>query len=110
MIEGIKEATHAFLQRGEKVRKRALVDHPSPVRDMAYVYRKRTNAKEVMILLTQRLPPVEVSNKLNKLKMITRQTYGGPFSLYITLCGADDSGKSFQAFICQRQGMPKGAN
>ena len=37
MAQGIKEATHALLQRGSKTRTRA-PDHPSPVRDMKSVH------------------------------------------------------------------------
>ena len=62
MTEGIKEATHGLLQRGEKIRTRAQ-DHPSPVKDMKSVYntgcgkRKRLDAKGV--ITTTRVPPVE---------------------------------------------------
>mmetsp|Transcript_14103 Transcript_14103/g.29816 ORF Transcript_14103/g.29816 Transcript_14103/m.29816 type:complete len:284 (-) Transcript_14103:390-1241(-) len=37
MTEGIKEATHSLLQRGPTMRVWAL-EHPSPIRDMTYVY------------------------------------------------------------------------
>mmetsp|Transcript_2847 Transcript_2847/g.5763 ORF Transcript_2847/g.5763 Transcript_2847/m.5763 type:complete len:366 (+) Transcript_2847:358-1455(+) len=37
MAEGIKEATHSLLQRGPTMRVWAL-EHPSPIRDMTYVY------------------------------------------------------------------------
>ena len=73
MTEGIKEATHALLQRGEKIRRRAQ-DHPSPVRDMACVYdtgcgkRKRSNTKGVTTTATGSLPVELLSTKLYKLK------------------------------------------
>ena len=57
MAEGIKKVPRAFLQRGEKVRKRA-PDHPPTVRHIACVYdtgygkRKRTNAKGVTTTTT----------------------------------------------------------
>ena len=74
MAEGIKDTTHAFLQRGSKMRKRA-PSHPSPVRDMTSVYdtgcgkRKRFDAKGITTMSMTRAPPVEVvSSKLYKLK------------------------------------------
>ena len=72
LVEGIKEAIDALLQRGIKTRTRA-PDHPSPVMDMRSVYntecgkRKRSDAKGVTIAIT--LPPVTgLSTKLHKLR------------------------------------------
>ena len=74
MAEGIKEATHALLQRGSKMRTRA-PEHPSPVRDLRNVHdtgcgkRKRSDAKGVTTRSKARAPPVEdVSSMLYKLR------------------------------------------
>ena len=81
MAEGIKEATNAFLQRGEKTRIR-IPNHPSPGRDMVFVYnnmgcrkRKMSNTKGVATTAvattaatTTRPFPVKESNKIYKLK------------------------------------------
>ena len=58
MSEGINEATHAFLQKGEGVRKRA-PDPLLPIRHMMRVYdtgcgkKKRTDAKGVATTRTR---------------------------------------------------------
>ena len=64
MAHRIKEATHALLQRGIKMRTRA-PEHPSPVRDLKNVHdtgcgkRKRLDAKGVTTRSIARAAPVE---------------------------------------------------
>ena len=74
MTEGIKEATHALIQRGSKMWTRA-PDHPSPVRVLRNVHdtgcgkRKKSDAKRVTIRSMARAPLVEVvSSMLYKLR------------------------------------------
>ena len=74
MAEGIKEAAHALLHRGSKMRTRT-PDHLSPVRDMTSVYntgcgkRKRLDAKGIATRSMARAMPVEdVSSQLYKLR------------------------------------------
>ena len=68
MAKGVKEATHALLQRGSTTRTRAL-DHPSPVRDMRNVHnigcgkRRRSDAKGVTTR-ARAVPAEYVSTKL----------------------------------------------
>ena len=51
MLEGIRESAHAFLQRGDSMRKQSPA-HPSPLRSMKNVHdtghgrKKRTDAKD----------------------------------------------------------------
>ena len=80
MAQGIKEAAHALLQRGSKMRTRA-PDHLSPVRDMTCVYdtgcgkRKRSDARGVTTRPRARVGLVEyVSIKLYKFEEPAKET------------------------------------
>ena len=73
MVEGIKKAARAFLQRGSKVRMQA-PSHPSQVRDMTSVYdtgcrkRERSDAKGLTTTTPRAAPLEDVSSERYKLR------------------------------------------